>query len=380
VIAANAPTPSVVRTVSGVGTILYDVAVNPLSGNLYVPNTDARNLVRFAPNLRGHLVQTRVSIINPATGATTHVDLNPHINYSVAPGPASEIAQSLSQPGQGVFSADGSRYYLTAFGSAKVAVLNAAGTVTARIAVGGGPSGVALKESVARLYVMNRFDDTISIVDTSTNAAVGVIGVAGPSRFDPSPDVIKAGRKFLYDAQVTSGHGDVGCATCHVFGNFDNIAWDLGNPEGTMPTAITVPSQSGGGATATGNPNNGASAFSNLLLDANAFSCARCHALPEGASRALFNGNLEGESQDFKIPHLRNMYEKIGFDVIRPNLQSGNATNIGLPTQKKGFGFIHDGSVSLTEFLAAPVFTSTTQQERDLFAFMLAFPTESAPA
>jgi len=74
------------------------------------------------------------------------------------------------------------------------------------------------------------------------------------------------------------------------------------------------------------------------------------------------------------------MYEKVGFDVIRPNLQSGNATNIGLPTQKKGFGFIHDGSISLTEFLAAPVFTSTTQQERDLFAFLLAFPTESAPA
>jgi hypothetical protein len=74
------------------------------------------------------------------------------------------------------------------------------------------------------------------------------------------------------------------------------------------------------------------------------------------------------------------MYEKIGFDVIRPNLTSGNAANIGTATQKKGFGFIHDGAVSLTEFLAAPVFTSTTQQERDVFAFMLAFPTESVPA
>jgi hypothetical protein len=74
------------------------------------------------------------------------------------------------------------------------------------------------------------------------------------------------------------------------------------------------------------------------------------------------------------------MYEKVGFDVIRPNLQSGNASNSGTVTQKKGFGFIHDGAVSLTEFLAAPVFTSTTQQERDLFAFLLAFPTETVPA
>jgi hypothetical protein len=81
---------------------------------------------------------------------------------------------------------------------------------------------------------------------------------------------------------------------------------------------------------------------------------------------------------------MRNMYEKVGFDVIRPNLQTGNATNsdtnIGLPVQKRGFGFLHDGSVSLTEFLAASVFTSTTQEELDMFAFMLAFPTESKPA
>jgi len=152
------------------------------------------------------------------------------------------------------------------------------------------------------------------------------------------------------------------------------------NLDDTMPNPIVVPSQSGGGATANGDPNNGRTIFSNNLLDANAFSCNTCHLLPAGTTTNLFNGNAEGESQDFKIPHLRNMYEKVGFNVIRPNLQSGTATNIGVSAQKKGFGFIHDGSVSLTEFLAAPVFTSTTQQERDLFAFMMAFPTETFPA
>jgi hypothetical protein len=152
------------------------------------------------------------------------------------------------------------------------------------------------------------------------------------------------------------------------------------NLDNSLPASITVPSQSGGGATASGNPGNGNNIFVNQNLDGGVFSCNLCHTLPVGASGNLFNGNLEGETQDFKIPHLRNMYEKVGFDVIRPGLQSGNASNIGLPTQKRGFGFIHDGSVSLTEFLAANVFTSTTQQERDLFAFMLAFPTESVPA
>ncbi len=74
------------------------------------------------------------------------------------------------------------------------------------------------------------------------------------------------------------------------------------------------------------------------------------------------------------------MYEKVGFGVIRPGVLSGNPNNIGLSQQKRGFGFLHDGSVSLTEFLAATVFTMSEQQERDMFAFMLAFPTESAPA
>ena len=76
--------------------------------------------------------------------------------------------------------------------------------------------------------------------------------------------------------------------------------------------------------------------------------------------------------------------EKVGFNPLRPGLQQGNANLIsGQPVGtpfKRGFGFLHDGSVSLTEFLAAPVFTSTTQQERDLFAFMLSFATESVPA
>jgi hypothetical protein len=152
------------------------------------------------------------------------------------------------------------------------------------------------------------------------------------------------------------------------------------NLDNSMPASLTVPAQTGGGATATGNPNTGQNLFLNTNLDGNVFTCNLCHAMPTGTTTNLFNGQLENETQDFKIPHLRNMYEKIGFDVIRPNLTSGNGSNIGTATQKKGFGFIHDGAVSLTEFLAAPVFTSTTQQERDVFAFMLAFPTESRPA
>src|SRR6185369_11742493 len=55
-----------------------------------------------------------------------------------------------------------------------------------------------------------------------------------PLRFDPSPPIVKNGRRFLYDAHGTSGHGDNACASCHIFGDFDSLSWDLGDPFGTV--------------------------------------------------------------------------------------------------------------------------------------------------
>ncbi|MGH7931013.1 MAG: hypothetical protein ACREQV_24845, partial [Candidatus Binatia bacterium] len=49
---------------------------------------------------------------------------------------------------------------------------------------------------------------------------------------------------MLYDAALTSGHGDLSCATCHVFGDLDGLAWDLGDPGGygyDYPAALKHP-------------------------------------------------------------------------------------------------------------------------------------------
>ena len=39
------------------------------------------------------------------------------------------------------------------------------------------------------------------------------------------------GRPILYDARFTSSNGEASCSSCHVFGDFDSLAWDLGNPD-----------------------------------------------------------------------------------------------------------------------------------------------------
>src|SRR5204863_5261654 len=129
---------------------------------LYVVNLEAHNDVRFEPKVRGRFLQHRVSILNfQQSGATTKnaIDLNPHVNYSNAAGTDAERARTLSLPADIVRAADGT-LYVAATGADKVGVLNAAGSVRQRISVGQGPTGLALDEPRARLYVLNRFDET----------------------------------------------------------------------------------------------------------------------------------------------------------------------------------------------------------------------------
>ena len=47
----------------------------------------------------------------------------------------------------------------------------------------------------------------------------------------PEPADVIAGRPFLYDAQLTSSNGEASCSSCHIFGDMDDLAWDLGNPD-----------------------------------------------------------------------------------------------------------------------------------------------------
>src|ERR1043166_5325237 len=54
--------------------------------------------------------------------------------------------------------------------------------------------------------------------------------------YNPEPSMVVSGRKFLYDANVSSANGEASCASCHTFGDMDQIAWDLGNPDDVVTT------------------------------------------------------------------------------------------------------------------------------------------------
>jgi len=251
---AAAAVPAEVANFAHVGTVLFDMAVNPASGKVYVSNTEARNEVRFegpglafgSTTVQGHLHEARITVLDGANVAPRR--LNKHIDYDQRPAPPGVKERSLATPVGLAVSGDGSTLYVAAFGSNAIGVFGTAALENdtfvpdagAHIPVtGGGPTGLVLDEPRGRLYVLTRFDDSVSVVDVATRAETAHVAL-----HDPEPATILAGRRFLYDASYTSSNGEASCSSCHVFGDFDSLAWDLGNPDDVVtnnPLPFRIP-------------------------------------------------------------------------------------------------------------------------------------------
>lgn len=262
VFAIDAATLEQTASWSGVGTILFDLAVNPANGSVYVSGTEARNDVRFegpgggGSTVQGHLHEASITVLDGAAVKRRH--LNKHIDYDVRPAPPGTRDHSLATPLQMVVSADGTRLYVAAFGSSKIGVLPTAAldgdgawadfdpteASAEYITVeGGGPSGLVLDEARGRLYVLTRFDNAVAAIDLASRAEIARVPM-----HNPEPAHVVEGRPFLYDARATSSNGEASCSSCHVFGDLDSLAWDLGNPDDVViesPLTIQLAAFSG---------------------------------------------------------------------------------------------------------------------------------------
>ena len=239
----DAATHEVVRYFGGTGTSIFDVAVHPATGDIWVSNTEALNLIRFEPELRGHFIDNRLTRIAQGSGAPTIFDLNPGIDYGTLPNPVAQ-ASALAQPTSLVFASGGANAWVTAFASDRIAkVAASSGAVVSRIDLRPagqgsrqmrGPRALVLHEALQRLYVLNKLSNTISVVSTASEAVVAEIPVGS---FDPMPAAVREGRGFLFDARL-SGNGTMSCASCHLDADRDGLAWDLGDPGGEMVVVV----------------------------------------------------------------------------------------------------------------------------------------------
>jgi DNA-binding beta-propeller fold protein YncE len=476
-IISTGSTPALAGYYSGVGTVNLGIAVNPVTGDLYVSNTDALNLIHFETNLDGHFVNNRITEIQASTGTITPYDLNPNINYSILPNPAA-LATALAQPTALAFDAKGEFMWVAAFGTDRVAKVSTKGNVLATVEVAQasgqgsnvdpvhkrGPRGLALNSAEQTLYVLNRITNSISIVSTSQLTELSEISIG----FNPTPAAIQQGRGFLYDAKL-SGNGTGSCASCHIDGDLDKLAWDLGDPTQSL-TSLTENANStdtGFGTAGTltvqfhpmkgpmttqtlrglnnlapyhwrgdhanfaafnpafaslmgssqlsttdmnlytnfintilflpnpnenvdrslptslaiaqnGNAVNGEADFNNIVesnFNGAIVTCNACHlASPSGPGSNLFvmAAFPPRVPQSLKMPHLRNVYQKL---LFTPTASS----------TIDGFGLDHDGNVGavngLDRFLGASVFDGyTALQKADMNAYTLSFDTGTAPA
>ena len=237
---AGLPTASnITARVRGLGTHMGNMVFDPVSQRLLVVNLEDINSVRFEPVIRGRFQASRVSVLNAPAGTAPTLasvsNLNAHVNEANAAGTDAERALSLALPADIARSSDGT-VYVAATSSAKVGALDASGVVQTRISVGNGPTGLAVDDARGRLYVLNRFDQTLSVVDTASKMQTAVV----PVGFDIEPPAVRNGRRFLYDAASFSAHGTVSCASCHPNGHRDGLAWDLGNPQGAADVVNTI--------------------------------------------------------------------------------------------------------------------------------------------
>jgi len=518
---ANAAIPVELGSVPGVGTVLFNMIVNPANGDVYVTNTDANNRVRFEgmgdyvtdpdsqpkpssdpATVRGNIHKSRITVLdasvdNIGTPKTEFNVLPRHLNHHLNPfygapsTPAAEKDKSLATPVQMAITGDGNTLYVAAFGSNGVGVYdttqlkndtfvpNAANIIP----IPAGPSGLMLDEPRNRLYVASRTWNFTYVVDTRTRSVLKIL-----TSHNPEPPEVTRGRPFLYDATVTSANGEASCSSCHVFGDMDDLSWDLGDPDGQRvpnPNPKPVPDPGDGpGIGALPNPpfidpmkgpmttqslrglvNSGAMhwrgdrtgpacasqdnlqdpaceneafnafnvAFPGLIgrdsqLDAavmQAFTdfalrltyppnpiraldnsmtpqqqagftlynnpsrlsdqvanCNGCHLLDRG--RGFFGSSggttFENETMEFKVPHLRNAYQKVGMFGQMPTEFFPDASGTSMGDQVRGTGFLHDGSIStVAGFLNASVFSLNFAEDINLEAFIMAFDSDLAP-
>jgi YVTN family beta-propeller protein len=234
--------PTLTKSIQTVGTTLFNMAVNPVNGKVYVTNQDARNVVRFegpgttGTTVNGHFVEARISVVDGNTGNVQARHLNKHItSYDQPLGTAAEKAAAVATPMEMAITPDGKTMYMVSMGTNKLVRYNTAdiendsftpSPANQLVLQAGLPTGVVLDAARNRAFVTTRLDNGLSVVNLSNFTETAHVKMN-----TPEPAEVVAGRKFLYDAAYTSSRGDSSCAGCHIFGDMDHLDWDLGNPD-----------------------------------------------------------------------------------------------------------------------------------------------------
>lgn len=161
--------------------------------------------------------------------------------------PLDELDRYYTMPYDIAIAPDKSKLYVSTGGAASVTVIsipklldfartappNVANDLSAssnyvieRIPVGVNPRGLALSADGKKLYVANRLDDNLSVIDTNSDMVVSLLDLGGRKDYD----AVRRGERLFYTASF-SFQDHFSCANCHIDSTFDGLQWDL-EPDG----------------------------------------------------------------------------------------------------------------------------------------------------
>ena len=239
----NTATDQLVASVTGVGTLLYGVAVSS-TGQAFVTETDALNTVNGADgsvlaDLDNRLFDDQVATTTCTAGGCGAVTRFPlHALAPVHPAPGTE----LSTPYGIAISGNDQWLVGTSAGNSRAFLMTAAGVVRARLDLGSGadlgqqiPRGVALRSNGTgnpqTAYVLDTLENTVAVVNVTINpdptpptlTLAAKIGVGS----DPTPAAVRRGA-IAFNSSFASSSGTFSCGSCHPDGNTDQLLWRIG--------------------------------------------------------------------------------------------------------------------------------------------------------
>jgi YVTN family beta-propeller protein len=177
--------------VSGVRFLVDNVAVG--AEDTGSPYSASWNTATVANGTHTVTARARDAAGNTTTSAPVSVTVtNTPTNYVVNP-------VTVGTGPSGVAVANGFTYVIN-YDSNDVTVINTAtNEFVGNIAVGRGPLSVAASEDSTRVYLSNSLDNSVSVIDATTNTVVDTIQIVVPSGYIDNPE---AGR-LVYDNKVT---------------------------------------------------------------------------------------------------------------------------------------------------------------------------------
>ena len=193
-----------------------------------------KNLIPLAHVEHGWAFGDSLTLFGPDIGGTVQIPLD-------------ELDRYYALPWGVAIAPDKSRIFVTAAGADSVTVIDiqrlqkslrtqhrpfvndlsaSADYVVARIPVGANPRGMVMSTDGKRLYVANRLDDSISVIDAAGSRVTQTIELGGPKTIN----ALRRGERLFYSAGK-SFQGQFGCANCHIDATIDGLEWDL-EPDG----------------------------------------------------------------------------------------------------------------------------------------------------